>query len=96
VDANKVHSLLTETLFACPIFHNYGKMILEERYEPPGFTLALGAKDIRLVRDTARNSQVPMPLAALLEDRFLRSLANGRADMDWTAIAIDQREGSGL
>lgn len=96
VDADKVHSLLTDTLFACPIFENYGKMILEERYEPPGFTLALGAKDIRLVRDTARSSQIPMPLAALLEDRFLRSLANGRADMDWTAIAIDQREGSGL
>jgi 3-hydroxyisobutyrate dehydrogenase-like beta-hydroxyacid dehydrogenase len=96
VDAVKVHSLLTETLFACPIFQNYGKIILEERYEPPGFTLALGAKDIRLVRDTARNSNVPMPLAALLEDRFLRSLANGRAHMDWTAIAIDQREGSGL
>jgi 3-hydroxyisobutyrate dehydrogenase-like beta-hydroxyacid dehydrogenase len=96
VDAVKVHSLLTETLFACPIFQNYGKIIIEERYEPPGFTLALGAKDIRLVRDTARNSNIPMPLAALLEDRFLRCLANGRAHMDWTAIAIDQRVGSGL
>ena len=96
VDANQVHALLTQTLFGCPIYQNYGKMMLEKRYEPPGFTLALGAKDIRLVRDVARNSQIPMPLAALLEDRFLRSLANGRADMDWTAIAIDQRQGGGL
>ena len=96
IDANQVHNLLTQTLFACPIFQNYGKMILENRYKPAGFTLALGAKDIRLVRETARSSQVPMPFAALLEDRFLRSLALDRAELDWTAIALDQREGSGL
>lgn len=96
VDPSRVHELLTHSLFACPIFQNYGRMILEHRYTPPGFTLALGAKDVRLVRDTARNSQVPMPLAALLEDRFLRSLAHGRADLDWTGIALDQREGAGL
>jgi len=63
---------------------------------PPGFRLALGSKDIRLVRDTARNCEVPMPLAALLEDRFLRSLANGRGEMEWSAIALDQRDSAGL
>lgn len=96
VDPALVHGLLTQTLFACPIYQNYGKMILDKSYKPAGFSLTLGSKDIRLLRDTARNSQVPMPLAGLLEDRFLRSLANGRAEMDWTAIAIDQRESAGL
>jgi 3-hydroxyisobutyrate dehydrogenase-like beta-hydroxyacid dehydrogenase len=91
-----LHALLTETLFACPIYQNYGRMIVEQRFVPAGFTLALGSKDIRLLRDAARNNQVPMPLASLLEDRFLRSLANGRAGMDWTAIALDQFEGAGL
>jgi 3-hydroxyisobutyrate dehydrogenase-like beta-hydroxyacid dehydrogenase len=96
VDPNLLYDLLTQTLFGCPVYQNHGKAILEQRFVPPGFRLALGSKDIRLVRDTARNSQVPMPLAALLEDRFLRSLASGRAEMDWSAIALDQRDSAGL
>ena len=96
VDPNLLYDLVTQTLFACHVYQNHGKAILEQRFVPPGFRLALGSKDIRLVRDTARNSQVPMPLASLLEDRFLRSLANGRAEMDWSAIALDQRESAGL
>jgi 3-hydroxyisobutyrate dehydrogenase-like beta-hydroxyacid dehydrogenase len=96
VDPKAMHDLLAQTLFACPIYQNYGRAIAEGRFSPPGFSLALGAKDLRLVRDTARAEQVPMPFAAVLEDRFLRSLANGRAELDWTGIALDQREASGL
>jgi 3-hydroxyisobutyrate dehydrogenase-like beta-hydroxyacid dehydrogenase len=95
-DPHQVYQVLSQTLFACPIYQNYGRFILEKKYTPPGFALSLGFKDMRLVRDTARRSEVPMPLASLLEDRFLRSLANERAQMDWTAIAIDQRESAGL
>jgi 3-hydroxyisobutyrate dehydrogenase-like beta-hydroxyacid dehydrogenase len=96
VDPNQVHAVLSQTLFNCPIYQNYGRSILNQNYSPPGFTVALGSKDIRLLRDTARNSEVSMPLASLLEDRFLRSLAKKRGDMDWTAIALDQRESAGL
>lgn len=96
VDPNQVHTVVSETLFSCPIYQNYGKSILEQNYSPAGFTLSLGGKDIRLLRDTARSSEVSMPLASLLEDRFLRSLAKKRGDMDWTAIALDQRESTGL
>jgi 3-hydroxyisobutyrate dehydrogenase-like beta-hydroxyacid dehydrogenase len=95
-DPGQIHDLLSQTLFSCPIYQNYGSFILERKYSPPGFALSLGFKDMRLVRDTARRSEVPMPLASLLEDRFLRSLASKRSQMDWTAIAIDQRESAGL
>jgi 3-hydroxyisobutyrate dehydrogenase-like beta-hydroxyacid dehydrogenase len=96
VDPKALHELLAHSLFACPIYQNYGRAIAEGRFSPPGFSLALGAKDLRLVRDTARAEQVPMPFAAVLEDRFLRSLANGRAELDWAGIALDQREAAGL
>ncbi len=96
VDPEQAHALLTGSLFNAPIYKNYGKAILEKRFAPGGFRLALGAKDVRLVRDAARSSFVPMPLAALLEDRFLRSLAHDRGEMDWSAIALNQREDAGL
>ncbi|AOV17162.1 6-phosphogluconate dehydrogenase [Acidihalobacter aeolianus] len=96
VDAEQVHQLLSQTLFACPIYQNYGNAIVAQRFTPPGFTLRLGAKDMRLVQDAARTAEVPMPLASLLGDRFLRMLATGQGDIDWTGIAADQRASSGL
>jgi 3-hydroxyisobutyrate dehydrogenase-like beta-hydroxyacid dehydrogenase len=30
--------------------------------------------------------QVPLPIASLLRDRFLTLLANGGADLDWSAV----------
>ncbi|MGA7981141.1 MAG: NAD(P)-dependent oxidoreductase [Chromatiaceae bacterium] len=96
VAPDRMYELFSQTLFACPIYQNYGRAIVEKRFSPPGFALATGAKDVRLVRDAARAAQVPMPFASLLEDRFLRSLANGRAGLDWTGIALDQRESAGL
>ncbi|OBS10520.1 NAD(P)-dependent oxidoreductase [Acidihalobacter prosperus] len=96
VDASAVHQLLTQTLFACPIYQNYGKAIVEQRFTPPGFTLRLGAKDMRLVQDAARAAEMPMPLASLLGDRFLRMLATGQGNIDWTGLAADQRQAAGL
>jgi 3-hydroxyisobutyrate dehydrogenase-like beta-hydroxyacid dehydrogenase len=96
VDRTALAGFFTQTIFACPIYVNYGRIIAEERYEPPGFKLELGMKDIGLVLNTAQTSQVPMPLASLLRDRFLGSLARGRQDMDWAAIAVAVSETAGL
>jgi 3-hydroxyisobutyrate dehydrogenase-like beta-hydroxyacid dehydrogenase len=96
VSSRGMYELFSQTLFACPIYQNYGRAIVEGRFSPPGFALATGAKDVRLVRDAARAAHVPMPFAGLLEDRFLRALASGRGDLDWTGIALDERESAGL
>lgn len=96
VDRTALAGFFAQTIFACPIYVNYGRIIAEERYEPPGFKLELGMKDIGLVLNTAQTSQVPMPLASLLRDRFLGSLARGRQDMDWAAIALAVSETAGL
>ena len=41
------------SLFPSRIYQNYGKAIAEHRYEPPGFKLKLGLKDLRLVLGAA-------------------------------------------
>jgi 3-hydroxyisobutyrate dehydrogenase-like beta-hydroxyacid dehydrogenase len=79
-------SLFSQTLFASPIFQNYGKAIVEERYEPVGFRLSLGFKDIELALQAATESRAPMPLASLLHVRLLTALAKGRGDLDWVAL----------
>jgi len=71
VDRTALAGFLGQTIFACPIYQNYGRILAGRVFEPPGFTLELGMKDVRLVRDTAEAAQVPMPIAGLLHARLL-------------------------
>ena len=96
IERSKVIDMLGQTIFACPIYQNYGRAIAEERYTPAGFLLSLGLKDVNLVLQTAESVQMPMPVASLLHDRFLASLAKGRDDMDWSALALGASEDAGL
>lgn len=96
VDRAKIAAMLGQTLFACPAYQTYGSAIAQERYQPPGFTLSLGLKDIDLVLQTAAASTMPMPLASLLHDRFMAAVAKGRASFDWAAIALNVAEEAGL
>ncbi|MGH8728274.1 MAG: NAD-binding protein, partial [Burkholderiales bacterium] len=96
VDKSAVAKLFGETIFACPIYQNYGRIIAAEAFEPAGFKLTLGMKDINLVLDTAEASGTPMPFASMLHDRLLAALAKGRQELDWTAIALESTEAAGL
>jgi 3-hydroxyisobutyrate dehydrogenase-like beta-hydroxyacid dehydrogenase len=96
IERTKIIDMLGQTSFACPIYQNYGKTIAEERYTPAGFLLSLGLKDVNLVLQTAESAQMPMPLASLLHDRFMASVAKGRGEMDWSALALGVSEDAGL
>jgi 3-hydroxyisobutyrate dehydrogenase-like beta-hydroxyacid dehydrogenase len=96
VAAEAFYTLMTSTLFAAPAFKNYGRLILDQGYETAGFKCALGAKDVFLLKETAKASRVPLPLASVVEDRMLRALARGWGDKDWTVLSRGQREDAGL
>ncbi|MDA8138340.1 MAG: NAD(P)-dependent oxidoreductase [Desulfobacteraceae bacterium] len=95
-DPGALLSALGSTLFACPIYQNYGRAILEKSYTQPLFKMPLGLKDMRLVARTASESHTPMRIARLLEDRFLAAMAHGKAGLDWTGIAAEVAEEAGL
>lgn len=96
IDKNAVADLFGKTLFACPIYQGYGKSIAAEIFEPAGFRLALGLKDVSLALATATASSVPLPIGSLLHDRYVAAIAKGRADLDWTAIALGVAEDAGI
>lgn len=89
-------NMLTQTLFACPVYQGYGQRLIEQKYETAGFRLSLALKDINLALDTAESSAVPMPLASLLHDRWLSAVANGREHMDATAAVLNVAEAAGI
>jgi 3-hydroxyisobutyrate dehydrogenase-like beta-hydroxyacid dehydrogenase len=96
VAPEKFYELMSTTLFNAPAVKTYGRLVLDGVFEPAGFAARLGAKDIGLVREAARRVHTPMPLASLLEDRFLRALARGLGEKDWSVIGRLQREDAGL
>ena len=96
LDRTALATLFGDTLFNCPIYRGYGAMIADERYEPAGFRVDLGLKDVRLALAAADASAVPMPLAGLLHDRLLGLLARGHAGLDWSAIGLGVSRQAGL
>ena len=87
IDAHRFIEVLTQTLFAAPAYKTYGTMIADEAYEPAGFPMSMGLKDVRLALAAADSRQVPMPLASLVRDHFLAGVATGHAGADWAALA---------
>jgi 3-hydroxyisobutyrate dehydrogenase-like beta-hydroxyacid dehydrogenase len=96
VDPAALSKFLTETLFACPVYQNYGKVLVGGQFEDPKFRLVLGLKDVNLALSTAAASEMPLPTASLLRDRLLTCIAKGRGEWDWTAVALDIAESAGL
>ena len=86
IDRKAYVELLTATMFPAPAYKIYGNLIAENRFEPAAFAAPLGHKDIRLAMAAAENLRVPMPIASLLNDRFLRLLAHGGEKLDWAAV----------
>jgi 3-hydroxyisobutyrate dehydrogenase-like beta-hydroxyacid dehydrogenase len=96
VAADQFLEIVNGHLFKSPVYENYGRMIVAERFEPAGFRLRLGLKDVRLVLASAEQAMVPMPIASVTRDRFVSAVAKGRGELDWSALAKHIAEDAGL
>lgn len=96
VSREDVAELFSQTFLACPLYQNYGKVIATQAYQPAGFKVSLGLKDMNLLNRVAAASRTPMPLGTLLQERLQAAANKGRSDMDWTALAMGASEDAGL
>jgi 3-hydroxyisobutyrate dehydrogenase-like beta-hydroxyacid dehydrogenase len=88
--------VLTGSLFDAPVFHNYGKLLVEGRFRPAGFAAPLGLKDMRLAGQSAEALRVPMPLLGVLRDHLLQTIAVEGDDIDWSGIGLSIAKNGGL
>lgn len=96
VDKGTLLDTLTGSVFGSMIHEVYGKVLVEEAYEPAGFTLPLGFKDMNLVEEAAVAAGVPMPMLSLGRDRLVATMARERHDLDWAAMAKTVEANAGL
>jgi len=88
VDPHTWMNMVTQTLFAAPVYINYGNILLKETFQPAGFALKLGLKDVNLVMEQSRKVAAQMPIGELMRERLSACVANGMGDYDWTAVAL--------
>ena len=79
--------IMGNTLFNAPVYRNYGTQIAEQRFDPAGFRLVLGLKDVGLALSAGHEQRVPLPLASLLRDNLLEAIAHGDGELDWSALS---------
>ena len=95
VDPNTFMEILTHTAFAGSAYAGYGPMIVNRRYSPPGFSMTLGLKDLKLIEDAASAGGLTLPVAAVLRKLFETAQVDPELkDLDWSAIAELTRRGN--
>jgi 3-hydroxyisobutyrate dehydrogenase-like beta-hydroxyacid dehydrogenase len=73
---------VNSALFQSPFYASYGQVMLHPPKQP-GATIALGAKDLNLLREAAASRQTRLSLADSLADIFAQARQSGLGDEDW-------------
>jgi len=92
----ELYEIMTGSFFNAPVHKNYGRIMVEQSYDPPGAAVPLALKDTMLLLGAADELAVPTPIASLLRERFLAMIANGQDKLDFAAIAKRARTDAGL
>ncbi|MBN9415484.1 MAG: histidine phosphatase family protein [Candidatus Eremiobacteraeota bacterium] len=96
VERGAFYELITQTLFASPVYVGYGKRIADLNFQPAAVPPALIHKDLRLLLETAESGAVPMPIAAGIKQQLLTLLATAEREEDFSSLAELARKMSGL
>ena len=85
VTPQAMYDLFVETGFGNRMFGNYGRMIADAAFEPAGFPLRLGRKDVGLGL-AAAGDDAELPFARLLAARMDAIIAADGGKRDWSAL----------
>ena len=87
VDPKVMPEAFTTSLFLDPIYKTYGDMLVNQKFEPPGFKLTPGMKANTLVLAAGEKANGAIPLTSLIHDHFVTAKATSLADADWSALS---------
>jgi 3-hydroxyisobutyrate dehydrogenase-like beta-hydroxyacid dehydrogenase len=82
-------------VFGSPVYANYGKNIVTRNFDPAGFGLKLGLKDVNLAIDLSGEVMAPLPFASIIRDNSVSALAHRQEHLDWSSLALVAKRRSG-
>jgi 3-hydroxyisobutyrate dehydrogenase-like beta-hydroxyacid dehydrogenase len=89
-------AMLGGTLFGSSIVTGYGARIAAGTYQPAGFRMALGLKDVELALSAGHELRAPLPVAGIVRDHIIEALARGYDAWDWSGLAAIVHQAAGL
>ena len=82
IDPQAFFEAINSALFQSPFYAAYGNVMLHPP-ERPGATIDLGAKDLRLLRESAAAGNTRLSLADNMAAIFAEARESGLAEEDW-------------
>jgi len=95
VDKAVVQGML-DVMLPGPATVAYNQRIFDRSFEPGGFALAGGLKDVGMMLAAAGEVQAPLPIGNVVRDRLVTAMNHGLGDVDWAALTEITREAAGL
>jgi 3-hydroxyisobutyrate dehydrogenase-like beta-hydroxyacid dehydrogenase len=84
IAADRMAALLLEVNYGNRLIGSYGPIIAEKRFEPAGFPMRLGRKDVGLALAAAGDAE--LPLTELIAGRMDAIISAGGGERDWSAV----------
>jgi 3-hydroxyisobutyrate dehydrogenase-like beta-hydroxyacid dehydrogenase len=82
---------INSALFQSPFYVAYGKVLLDPP-SPPGATVALGVKDLKLFLEAAQSNGVDLAIAERIDGRLAEAISAGLGNSDWAAGMLKAAE----
>lgn len=96
LDTATVQHLMLNQVFPNPAVKEYAQRIRTSYFDDAGATLITGLKDLSLILSEASDVRAPLPIADLVRNNILKSLARGEDDLDWCVSTRSNRIAAGL
>ena len=84
VSQSRMAEVLLQVDYGNRLIRSYGPIIAERRFNPVGFSVILGRKDVGLALQAVDGK--PLPLVKATADRMDRVIASGSGDEDWATL----------
>jgi 3-hydroxyisobutyrate dehydrogenase len=79
------------------LVETFSETVFKGNYEAPAsFNIALSRKDVSLATDLGRQHNVPMPIAALVEQIMIQAVSRGWSDQSTASLFRLQEEAAGI
>ena len=95
VDVAKVRAALLGGFAQSKILDVHGQRILDGNFKP-GFRIKLHRKDMKIALQTGKNLGIPLPGSSVVASQMDALIADGKGDLDHSALALLMQNIAGL
>jgi 3-hydroxyisobutyrate dehydrogenase-like beta-hydroxyacid dehydrogenase len=88
IDDSQFLGFLTETLFTAPFYKMYGSLMVNDAFEPAGYSMQLALKDADLLLQGALRAGVLMSSTITVRDKLRDAVQQGLGDLDVSALSL--------